>query len=208
MMRQHAELLERRTGQGVPEWRTRITQQTLKGEPALRSWLTSQGVEGYPQQLLVFETFGYPDFLTATADDLIDAQYADRPALRPILDRLIEVAEALDGPGQITVQARKGFVTLQTRRRKFAVIRPATNTRVNLGLRPAATGEQHPVPASRPGPQQRHAHQSGPQHAPGDRRRNNRGATPGLRRESVTGQRPHHHQHPRNSRNDLFRSPG
>lgn len=135
MMRQHAELLERRTGQGVPEWRARITQQALKDEPALRSWLTSQGVEGYPQQLLVFETFGYPDFLTATADDLIDAQYADRPALRPILDRLIEVAEALDGPGQITVQARKGFVTLQTRRRKFAVIRPATNTRVNLGLR-------------------------------------------------------------------------
>ncbi len=135
MMRQHAELLERRTGQGVPEWRTRITQQALKDEPALRSWLASQGVEGYPQQLLVFETFGYPDFLTATADDLIDAQYGDRPALRPILDRLIEVAEALDGPGQITVQARKGFVTLQTRRRKFAVIRPATRTRVNLGLR-------------------------------------------------------------------------
>jgi hypothetical protein len=130
MMRQHAELLERRTGQGVPEWRARITQQALKDEPALRSWL-----EGYPQQLLVFETFGYPDFLTATADDLIDAQYADRPALRPILDRLIEVAEALDGPGQITVQARKGFVTLQTRRRKFAVIRPATKTRVDLGLR-------------------------------------------------------------------------
>jgi hypothetical protein len=135
MMRQHAELLERRTGQGVPEWRARITQQALKDEPALRSWLTSQGVEGYPQQLLVFETFGYPDFLTATADDLIDAQYADRAALRPILDRLIEVAEALDGPGQITVQARKGFVTLQTRRRKFAVIRPATKTRVDLGLR-------------------------------------------------------------------------
>lgn len=135
MMRQHAELLERRTGQGVPEWRARITQQALKDEPALRSWLTSQGVEGYPQQLLVFETFGYPDFLTATADDLIDAQYADRPALRPILDRLIEVAEALDGPGQITVQARKGFVTLQTRRRKFGVIRPATKTRVDLGLR-------------------------------------------------------------------------
>lgn len=80
MMRQHAELLERRTGQGVPEWRARITQQALKDEPALRSWLTSQGVEGYPQQLLVFETFGYPDFLTATADDLIDAQHADRPA--------------------------------------------------------------------------------------------------------------------------------
>jgi len=27
--------------------------------------------------LLVWETFGYPDSLLATADDLVDAQYAD-----------------------------------------------------------------------------------------------------------------------------------
>jgi hypothetical protein len=113
MMRQHAELLERRTGQGAPEWRARITQQALKDEPALRSWLTSQGVAGYPQQLLVFETFGYPAFLTATADDLIDAQHADRPALRPIMDRLIEVAEALDGPGQITAALRQAYAENQ-----------------------------------------------------------------------------------------------
>jgi hypothetical protein len=132
MMQQHAELLERRTGQGVPEWRARITQQAPSDEATLRAWLKGQGVEGYPQQLLVFETFGYPDFLTATADDLIGAQYADRPALRPTLDRLIEVAGSL---GTVTVQARKGFVTLQTERRKFAVIKPATKTRVDLGLR-------------------------------------------------------------------------
>jgi hypothetical protein len=31
------------------------------------------------------------------------------------------------------VQARKGFVTLETTRRKFAVIKPATRTRVDLG---------------------------------------------------------------------------
>ena len=132
MMRQHAELLERRTGHGVPEWYDRITQQAPQDEATLRAWLTSQGVEGYPQQLLVFETFGYPDFLTATADGLIDAQYADRPALRPILDRLIEAAGTL---GEVTVQARKGFVALQTTRRKFAVIKPATKTRLDLGLR-------------------------------------------------------------------------
>ena len=133
MMQQHGELLERRTGAGVAEWRDRIAQQAPHDEAALRSWLKSQGVDGYPQQLLVFETFGYPDFLTATADDLIDAQYADRPALRPVLDRLLQVAESLTG--EVTVQARKGFVTLQTTRRKFAVIKPATKTRIDLGLR-------------------------------------------------------------------------
>jgi hypothetical protein len=33
------------------------------------------------------------------------------------------------------VQARKGFVALQTPRRKFAVIKAATRSRVDLGLR-------------------------------------------------------------------------
>jgi uncharacterized protein DUF5655 len=140
MMQQHAELLERRTGHGVAEWRGRIIQQAPQDEAALRAWLKGQGVAGYPQQLLVFETFGYPDFLTATAADLIDAQYQDRPALRPILDRLIEVAGRLPGEpsapsAEVTVQARKGFVTLQTKRRKFAVIKAATKTRVDLSLR-------------------------------------------------------------------------
>lgn len=140
MMQQHAELLERRTGAGVPEWRDQIAQQAPPDEAALRAWLTSQGVDGHPQQLLVFETFGYPDFLTATASDLIDAQYADRPALRPILDQLIATAESL---GEVTVQARKGFVALQTTRRKFAVIKPATKTHIDLGLRIDAWPASH-----------------------------------------------------------------
>src|SRR5207247_10963839 len=37
--------------------------------------LTKQGVIGYAQTLLVMERFGYPDFMTATADELMDGQY-------------------------------------------------------------------------------------------------------------------------------------
>ena len=61
--------------------------------------------------LLVMERFGYPDFLLASADELIDGQYADRPALRPILDEvLLRAAEV----GEVDVQARKTYVTLVT----------------------------------------------------------------------------------------------
>ena len=35
------------------------------------------------------ERFGYPDFLLATADELIEKQYADRPQLRPVYDAII-----------------------------------------------------------------------------------------------------------------------
>ena len=76
------------------------------------------------------ERFGYPDFLTATADELIDAQYAGRGHLRPIFDRVLAMASIV---GDVTVQARKGYVSLVSPRRTFAVVRPTTRQRVDLG---------------------------------------------------------------------------
>src|SRR5437879_13676636 len=73
-----ARLLKERTGEGVRTWNRRIQRERLDDEESLRLWLTKQGVTGYAQSLLVMERFGYPDFLLATADELIDGQYADR----------------------------------------------------------------------------------------------------------------------------------
>jgi hypothetical protein len=78
------------------------------------------------------ETFGCPGHLLASADELIDAQYADRPQLRPILDTIIK---AMAGLGQVTIQARKGYVSFVSPRRTFARLRPTTKNRVDLGLR-------------------------------------------------------------------------
>src|SRR2546428_193649 len=84
--------LKERTGEGVGTWNRRIQRERLDDEESLRLWLTKQGVTGYAQSLLVMERFGYPDFLLATADELIDGQYADRAQLRPIFDALIDAA--------------------------------------------------------------------------------------------------------------------
>jgi len=78
------------------------------------------------------ERLGYPDFLLATADELIDGQYADRPRLRPIFDAIIDAAVGL---GKVTIQARKTYVSLVSPRRTFARIQPTTKNRVDLGLR-------------------------------------------------------------------------
>src|SRR5436853_5692805 len=125
-------LLKERTGEGVDEWNRRIKRERFDDEDELRAWLTKQGVTGYAQPLLVMERFGYPDFLPATADELIDGQYADRPQLRPIFDALIDAASGL---GAVTIQARKTFVSLVTPRRTFARIQPTTRNRVDLALR-------------------------------------------------------------------------
>jgi hypothetical protein len=73
-------------------------------------------VIGYAQSLLVMERFGYPDFVSATADQLVAGQYTDRPQLRPIFEAIIAAAQRLGA----VVQVRKTYVSLLAPRRSFA----------------------------------------------------------------------------------------
>src|SRR5207245_8858323 len=131
MKNMSARLLKERTGEGVGTWNARVRREGLVDEESLRVWLTKPGVTGYAQSLLVMERFGYPDFLLATADELIEGQYADRAQLRPIFDALIDAAAGL---GQVTIQARKTYVSLVARRRTVARGREETKKHVDLGL--------------------------------------------------------------------------
>jgi hypothetical protein len=127
-----ARLLQERTGLDVTTWNQRIQAQHFKDEKVLRTWLIEQGVTGYAQNFLVMERFGYPDFMQASADELIQGQYADRPQLRPIFEAILgAVAEW----GEVTIQARKTYVSLMTSRRTFARVQPTTKQRVDLALR-------------------------------------------------------------------------
>lgn len=111
------ERLEAQTGKPLASWKRRVSAQKPKDEKALRAWLTKEGVKGYSADLLVMERFGYPAFITASADELIDAQYAKRAELRPVFEALVEAAE---DRGELVVQARKTYVSLVTPKRTFA----------------------------------------------------------------------------------------
>src|SRR5215469_13177023 len=131
-----ARLLESRTCLGVAAWNDLIAAaapQNRADESALRKWLAAESVTGYAQALLVWETFGYPGFLVADSEELIRKQYADRPQLRPAFEAVIAALSALPGP--VTVQARGTLVSLVSPRRTFAVLKPTTKSRVDLGLR-------------------------------------------------------------------------
>jgi len=71
--------------------------------------------------------------LVDDAEGLIDKQYADRSRLRPVFDTVIRSLGALPGP--VTVQARGTLVSLVSPRRTFAVLKPTTKSRIDLGLR-------------------------------------------------------------------------
>ncbi len=120
------------TGDGVATWSARVRETGLGTEPEVRAWLAERGITGYGQMLLVMERFGYPDFFTATANELVDGQYADRPQLRPVYEA---VAAAALGLPDVHLQARKGYVSLVGPRRTFAVLQASTRTRLDLGLR-------------------------------------------------------------------------
>jgi hypothetical protein len=124
--------LLRQTNRDVEGWREQIAASGISEQAELHSWLTEQGVEGYPRMLLIWETFGYPEFLLASADELIGGQYRDRPALRPIFDAVLESLLQL---GDVAVQACKTYVSVLTPRRTFAAIKPSTKHRVDLELR-------------------------------------------------------------------------
>jgi Domain of unknown function (DUF5655) len=124
-------ILERQTGEGLEAWKRRMRKHRFRDEKHFRTWLSQRNVTGYAQQLLVMERFGYPDFILATADQLINRQYADAPELRAVYDAIVKAATRC---GDLTIQARKTFVSLVSPRRTFARIQRGTG-RVNLGLR-------------------------------------------------------------------------
>lgn len=125
-------VLEKKTGKGLDQWNAVIKKQMFTDASSLKAWLAQNNVTGYAKQLLVMETFGYPDFVTKSADSLIDAQYADRPHLRSIYEAIVKDSRDF---GEVVIQARKGFVSLVGPRRTFARVQATTKNRVDLGLR-------------------------------------------------------------------------
>lgn len=152
MVQECQELLLRRTGHDVAWWVERARQEEIPDEAALAVWMREEhGVTGYPVSAVSWELFGYPDFMLLAADELLDGQYAGREHLRPIADSLLAWA---DGTDDVTVQLRKGYVSLHSPRRKFAQITPATRSAVDLALRweGPAPARLEPAPARRGDP--------------------------------------------------------
>lgn len=65
-----------------------------------------------------------------TGDVLAEIYIGAKSALRPIHDRLMA---AIVGFGSFEIAPKKGYVSLR-RKRQFAMIGPATNTRVEVGI--------------------------------------------------------------------------
>lgn len=133
MVASNQALLLRKTGQDVHYWVEQARAAGIGNDAGLRDWMRdAHGVTGYAQYAVSWELFGYPDFMLRDADELLDGQYAAHPHLRPIADALLAWAAATDG---VSVQLRKGYVSFQGPRRKFAQATRTTNSAVDVTFR-------------------------------------------------------------------------
>lgn len=132
-------LLLRKSGRDAGWWAARGHEAGLRSDAELRDWMRDKhGITGYAQYAVSWEMFGYPEFMLRDADELIDAQYAGHPGLRPIADALLAWAAETEG---VEIQLRKGYVSLHSPRRKFAQVTRANNTSVDITLRLDAPAE-------------------------------------------------------------------
>ncbi|MEM8633751.1 MAG: DUF4287 domain-containing protein [Pseudomonadota bacterium] len=116
------------------------------GKP-LDHWVSivkTSGIEKHGEQIKLLKSehglgHGHANFvcqaakgaLDADTNELLEAQYSKKPELRPIYDSLAEFAVSLGS--DVQVDPKKTSVALR-RAKNFAVVTPATKTRIDLGI--------------------------------------------------------------------------
>lgn len=125
-------LLEK-TGKPLAHWIEVVAKSKLEKHKAIIDFLKSE--HGF--------TYGFANFVAMKARkadaashdpaELVAAQYSKgKEGLKPIHDKLLEKIGSLGG--DITVTPKKDSVSI-IRKKQFALIKPATKTRIDLGLK-------------------------------------------------------------------------
>ncbi len=123
------ENMPEKTGKSMQEWKSLLaTRDFAKHSQAVNYLKKEYGVtHGYANTIV---TLSKRD--ASGPEDLVSAQYAGKEALLPIYEKLLEVVRPL-GP-DVQVVPKKTSVSL-VRKKQFALIKPATKTRIDLGLK-------------------------------------------------------------------------
>jgi len=124
-------LLEK-TGQSLEHWIKVVKATGLDKHKAIIDFLKAE--HGF--------TYGYANFVSLKArgtdagsiddDTLLENQYKGKEQLKPIYEKLLAVIEPFGA--DITRTPKKDSVSM-IRKRQFALIKPATKTRIDLGLK-------------------------------------------------------------------------
>jgi len=118
-----------KTGKSLAEWKKILDSKSFdKHSQAVNFLKTEHGVShGFANTIV---TLSKED--NNTPEDLVKNQYQGKEDLKPIYEALINLLKGF-GP-DVTVVPKKGSVSI-VRKRQFALVKPATKTRIDLGLK-------------------------------------------------------------------------
>lgn len=124
--------LEEKTGKSLEQWLAVCAKSKLDKHGLLVKHLKAEHGMTHGYANLVAHKALSSDALSAPADDLVAAQYSGaKAALRPIYDAVVAAAGKLGK--DVEVSPRKTYVSLR-RNKQFAIVKPSTKTRVDVGL--------------------------------------------------------------------------
>ena len=123
------ENMPEKTGKSLDEWKTILKDKAFSKH--------SEGVKFLKSEHGV--THGFANTIVSlskeennTSEDLVTAQYVGKENLKPIYNGLITYVNSLGN--DVTITPKKGSVSI-IRKRQFILIKPATNTRIDLGFK-------------------------------------------------------------------------
>ncbi len=118
-----------KTGKSLAEWTLILKQKAFaKHSQGVKYLKTEHGVtHGFANTIV---TLAKEE--SHTSEDLVANQYSGKEVLLPIYNALIKFVRSL-GP-DVTITPKKGSVSI-IRKKQFLLIKPATKTRIDLGLK-------------------------------------------------------------------------
>jgi hypothetical protein len=146
--------IQKKTGKTLDELAAMIQNSGLTKHGEIRDLLRSQLGLGFGDASTLVHFVLQSDGERAaqahglSTDEVLDGIYTGAKAgLRPIHERLMQ---AINTFGEFEIAPKKGYVSLR-RKRQFAMIGPATNTRVEVGINHKALGDHPRLLAQPPG---------------------------------------------------------
>ena len=124
-------LLEK-TGHSLNHWISVVKQTGIEKHKAIIDFLKSEHHMTYGFANFVAHKARKSDAVSHDAEDLITQQYQGKAYLKPIYEQLLDKILALGD--DIVQTAKKDSVSL-IRKHQFALIKPATKKRIDLGLK-------------------------------------------------------------------------
>ena len=118
-----------KTGKKLEDWIQILNKQNIeKHSSAVKFLKTEHGVtHGYANTIVTLSKQQ-----NEPTEDLVAAQYTGKEALKPIYEKLISAVEKFGS--DVVITPKKTSVSI-IRKRQFALIKPATKTRIDLGLK-------------------------------------------------------------------------